>query len=61
VQETNVLIRDSREVVDEDMVHRQYCCPGCLTILSGEVTRADAEPASTFGVVDADSLESLRR
>jgi N-methylhydantoinase B len=54
VQDTNRLIVDAREFVDETMVHRQYCCPGCLTLLSGEVTRAGEAPGSTIGVLAAE-------
>jgi N-methylhydantoinase B len=57
VQETNRLIVDPREFVDEDLVHRQYCCPGCLTLLSGEVTRTREEPGSTIGVLAAHADE----
>jgi N-methylhydantoinase B len=51
VQETNSLIVDSRVYVDEDMVFRHYCCPNCLVLLSGEVTRAGSENAQTIGLM----------
>jgi N-methylhydantoinase B len=51
VQDANLLIEDPQAVVDDEMVHRQYCCPGCLTVLSGEVTRKREAPGSTFGVL----------
>ena len=43
VSETSVEIiprgGDPRDFLDEDMVLRRYCCPGCQTLMTCEVAR----------------------
>jgi N-methylhydantoinase B len=59
VEESNRLIADPRLFVDETMVHRQYCCPGCLTLISGQVTRAGEPTKSTIGVLDPQAVQRM--
>ncbi len=38
------LVRDPSYFIDEDIVFRRFCCPGCRTLLTSEIARR-AEPA----------------
>ncbi len=33
------LVSDPTELLDEPMVFRRYCCPGCLVLLATEIAR----------------------
>lgn len=54
VQETNRLIGDPSLFIDDSVVHRQYCCPRCLTLVSSEVARPSDPPGATVGVFRVD-------
>ena len=44
VQDANPLIVDPRLFVDDELVFRQYVCPGCATLLENEVVLASTAP-----------------
>jgi N-methylhydantoinase B len=39
---------DPHHFLDEDMVLRRYCCPGCQTLMSVEVVRSSEPPICEF-------------
>jgi hypothetical protein len=41
---------DPQHFLDEDMVLRRYCCPGCQTLMSVEVVRRSEPPVSEFAL-----------
>lgn len=51
VEETNRLIADPALFVDDEVLYRQYCCPGCLTAITSEVVRAGEKPGATIAVL----------
>ena len=40
IEDANPLIVDPRTFIDDDVVFRQYYCPGCATLLENEVVLA---------------------
>jgi N-methylhydantoinase B len=44
IQEANPLIVDPRTFIDDEIVFRQYVCPGCATLLETEVVLAATPP-----------------
>jgi N-methylhydantoinase B len=44
IQEANPLITDPKTFVDDEVVFRQYFCPGCATLLENEVILASSQP-----------------
>jgi N-methylhydantoinase B len=44
LQEAGPLIGDPKRFIDDDIVFRQYFCPGCLTLLENEINRASEPP-----------------
>jgi N-methylhydantoinase B len=43
LQDAGPLVGDPKRFIDDEMVFRQYFCPGCVTLLENEINRA-AEP-----------------
>lgn len=43
IQDANPLIVDPTIFIDDEVVFRQYYCPGCATLLENEVILADSE------------------
>lgn len=44
IQTANPLIVDPTIFIDDEVVFRQYFCPGCATLLENEVVLAESEP-----------------
>jgi N-methylhydantoinase B len=44
IQAANPLIVDPTTFIDDEVVFRQYICPGCATLLENEVILATSEP-----------------
>jgi N-methylhydantoinase B len=44
IEHANPLIVDPRTFIDDEVVFRQYFCPGCATLLENEVILAESEP-----------------
>jgi N-methylhydantoinase B len=44
LQEAGPLIGDPKRFIDDEMVFRQYFCPGCVTLIENEVNRASEPP-----------------
>lgn len=44
IQHANPLIVDPKTFIDDEVVFRQYFCPGCATLLENEVILAESEP-----------------
>jgi acetone carboxylase gamma subunit len=44
IEYANPLIVDPATFIDDEVVFRQYFCPGCATLLENEVILADSEP-----------------
>ena len=44
IQDANPLIVDPSTFIDDEVVFRQYFCPGCATLLENEVILASSEP-----------------
>lgn len=44
IQDANPLIVDPAIFIDDEVVFRQYYCPGCATLLENEVVLADSDP-----------------
>jgi len=44
ITDANPLIVDPRIFIDDEVVFRQYFCPGCATLLENEVILASSEP-----------------
>lgn len=40
------LVQDPSAMLDEDMVFRRYCCPGCLALMTTEVAKATDVPVA---------------
>jgi N-methylhydantoinase B len=60
IRDANPLIVDPEIFIDDEVVFRQYYCPGCATLLENEVILATSPPvwdkqvtATTVGVVAA--------
>jgi N-methylhydantoinase B len=45
IQAANRLIVDPAIFIDDEVVFRQYICPGCATLLENEVILAESEQA----------------
>lgn len=44
IQDANPLIVDPATFIDDEVVFRQYFCPGCATLLENEVVLAATPP-----------------
>ena len=44
IQEANPLIVDPQTFIDDEVVFREYFCPGCATLLENEVILASSPP-----------------
>ena len=44
IEDANPLLVDHRTFVDDEVVFRQYFCPGCATLLENEVILATSGP-----------------
>lgn len=44
IQDANPLIVDPATFIDDEVVFRQYICPGCATLLENEVILASSAP-----------------
>lgn len=44
IEDANPLIVDPKIFIDEEVVFRQYVCPGCSTLIENEVVLASSEP-----------------
>lgn len=44
IEEANPLIVDPKLFIDDEVVFRQYFCPGCAVLLENEVILATSEP-----------------
>ena len=44
IQSANPLIVDPATFIDDEVVFRQYVCPGCATLLENEVVLARSDP-----------------
>lgn len=44
IEAANPLIVDPEKFIDDEVVFRQYFCPGCATLLENEVILAASEP-----------------
>lgn len=44
IEAANPLIVDPDKFIDDEVVFRQYFCPGCATLLENEVILAASEP-----------------
>jgi acetone carboxylase gamma subunit len=44
IEAANPLIVDPAIFIDDEVVFRQYVCPGCATLLENEVILATSEP-----------------
>jgi N-methylhydantoinase B len=56
IQDANPLIVDPSIFIDDEVVFRQYFCPGCATLLENEVILASSPPVWDKQV----SAESVR-
>lgn len=56
IEAANPLIVDPKIFIDDEVVFRQYICPGCATLLENEVVLADSAPVWDKQV----STESVR-
>jgi N-methylhydantoinase B len=44
IEDANPLIVDPVTFIDDEVVFRQYICPGCATLLENEVILASSDP-----------------
>jgi N-methylhydantoinase B len=44
IVDANPLVGDPARFIDDEMVLRQYLCPGCMTLLDNEINRAGEPP-----------------
>lgn len=44
IEDANPLIVDPKTFIDDEVVFRQYFCPGCATLLENEVILAESDP-----------------
>jgi hypothetical protein len=44
IPEANLITPDPGRLTDDDVVMRQYACPGCARLLDADVVRADEPP-----------------
>lgn len=44
LEEAGPLVGDPKRFIDDEMVFRQYFCPGCVTLLENEINRASEPP-----------------